>query len=246
MNEELDMLAAEFALGTLDASERAMVAARRLREPDLDAAIMAWEARLGPLSETVPSIAPPADLFNAIEAAIDGSAAVGAPSVAAANTADGSAEVIALRRRVSLWRGIAGAAMAAAAALAVTIGVTRFQTVETPQNFVAVLQKDAASPAFLVSVDIISRSLTVRPVAAEAQAGKSYELWLVNESLPAPRSLGLIQQAGFTTSPKLTAFSPEQVRNSVLAVSLEPEGGSTTGVPTGPVLFTGKLVQSEP
>ena len=44
-----DLQAAEFALGTLDAGERATLAARRLREPELDAAIEAWEKRLAPL-----------------------------------------------------------------------------------------------------------------------------------------------------------------------------------------------------
>jgi len=29
-------------------------------------------------------------------------------------------------------------------------------------------------------------------------------------------------------------------------VSLEPAGGSPSGVPTGPVLFTGKIVESVP
>ncbi len=51
MSEEIDMLAGEYVLGTLDAAERAMVAARRQREPALDQAIRAWEARLGPLVE---------------------------------------------------------------------------------------------------------------------------------------------------------------------------------------------------
>jgi anti-sigma-K factor RskA len=242
MSEETDLLAAEYALGTLDPSERAMVAARRLREPELDRAIRQWEQRLGPLAETVPSLSAPPDAFAAIEARLDANA--GSPKAALQNA--GGAEIIALRKRLVVWRGIAAASMAAAAALAMLIGTTNLRKPEQPQNFVAVLQKDSASPAFLVSVDIVSRSLTVRPVAAEAQPGKSYELWLVNDGLPAPRSLGLIQQAGFTASPKLTAFSPEMVKGSVLAVSLEPEGGSTTGTPTGPVLFTGKLVQAEP
>ncbi len=154
--------------------------------------------------------------------------------------------VIRLQKQIVVWRGLAAAGIAAAAALAIAIGVSGgLKRMDEPQNFVAVLQKDAASPAFLVSVDIISRSLTVRPVAAEAQAGKSYELWLVNDGLPGPQSLGLIQQAGFTTTPKLSAFDPEVVRNSVLAVSLEP-GRFDNRAPTGPVLFTGKLVQSEP
>ena len=56
---------------------------------------------------------------------------------------------------------------------------------------VAVLQKDAQSPAFLVSVDLDKRQLTIRAVAAKPEPGKSYELWLVHDELKSPRSLGL-------------------------------------------------------
>ena len=38
--------------------------------------------------------------------------------------------------------------------------------------------------------------------------------------------------------PELAALAKN---NAVLAVSLEPPGGSTTGLPTGPVIATGKL-----
>ena len=58
-----DFAAAEYALGTLDPSERAVMAARRLREPDLDEAIRAWEARLAPLGEGAGPIEPPRDLI---------------------------------------------------------------------------------------------------------------------------------------------------------------------------------------
>ena len=51
-----DFAAAEFALGTLDPGERATLAARRLREPELDAAIRAWEARLSPLADATTPI----------------------------------------------------------------------------------------------------------------------------------------------------------------------------------------------
>ncbi len=63
---------------------------------------------------------------------------------------------------------------------------------------VAVLQKDAQSPAFLVSVDLDKRQLTIRAVAAEPEPGKSYELWLVHDELKTPRSLGLIGDRPFT------------------------------------------------
>ena len=71
LNPDDDLNAAEFALGTLDDGERASLAARRLREPDLDAAIIAWERRLAPLSESVPALAPPRDFLGDIEARID-------------------------------------------------------------------------------------------------------------------------------------------------------------------------------
>ena len=65
VSPEDDFAAAEYALGTLDASERATLAARRLREPDLYEAILAWEARMAPLAAAVPEIVPPRDLLPA-------------------------------------------------------------------------------------------------------------------------------------------------------------------------------------
>jgi len=70
-DEDKDMLAAEYVVGTLTADERQAVAARRLHETDLDAAIIAWEARLSAwLSEYEP-VAPPPDLRAAIINRID-------------------------------------------------------------------------------------------------------------------------------------------------------------------------------
>ena len=115
------------------------------------------------------------------------------------------------------------------------------------QNFVAVLQRDAAAPAFIVSVDTAARSLTIRPVAATPQTGRSYELWLVNKRLRAPRSLGVVQNAAFTVaSSRLDGISPNIVRDSTFAVTLEPLGGSPSGLPTGPILYSGTLVQATP
>ena len=109
------------------------------------------------------------------------------------------------------------------------------------------LQKDSASPAFIVSVDVDQRSLTIRPVAASQQAGKSYELWLVNDQLPAPRSLGVVRDSEFTVEPaRLSGVAADTVRRSTYAVTLEPQGGSPTGLPTGPVLYSGTLVQATP
>lgn len=128
------------------------------------------------------------------------------------------------------------------------VEVVKTVTVEkpAPSRFVAVLQQDGTSPAFILTVDIASKTITARRVAAETQAGKSYELWLVSDKFPAPRSLGLVGADEFTTGARLASYDPDVIGSATYAVSQEPEGGSPTGAPTGPVLWTGKLVEATP
>ena len=66
----------------------------------------------------------------------------------------------------------------------------------SPRQYVAILQKDAASPAFEATVDLDRQEFSVRPIAATAPPGKSYELWLIDQRLGPPRSLGVIGRPG--------------------------------------------------
>ena len=241
--EDIDVLAAEYVLGTLDRAERATVAARRPNEPALAAAITAWELRLGPLAIAGPSVDAPPGLFEKIEARIASQqlkATIAAPSL----PLDLSSNVVALERRMKRWRGAAMTASALAASLMLVIGVRELKRPQEPSNFVAVLQKDAASPAFLLSVDLATKQLTIRAVAPEQQTDKSYQLWLVNAQLGNPRSLGLVQPSGFSPAATLATYDRGIIEGATYAISLEPQGGSPTGQPTGPVLYAGKLVQS--
>lgn len=226
--EDIDMLAAEYALGTLPAAERAAVAMRARSETSLAAAIEAWERRLGPLAETVAPREAPAGVWEKIEARIT----------------EGGGNVIAIERRLRRWQARAIAASAIAASLALFVGVREFSPAPEDKMLVAVLQKDAQSPAFLVSVDLDKRQLTIRAVAAKPEPGKSYELWLVHDELKTPRSLGLIGAQPVTVGPTLASYAPNVIEDATLAVSLEPPGGSPTGAPTGPVLWSGKLLQA--
>jgi anti-sigma-K factor RskA len=115
-----------------------------------------------------------------------------------------------------------------------------------PAQFVAVLQQGAAQPAFILTVDTTTREFTVRRVGAEPEPDKSYELWLVSDKLPQPRSLGVIGEGEFTTRSALHAYDPDVVSAATYAVTIEPKGGSPTGVATGPIVYTGKLVESVP
>lgn len=229
----LDLLAGEYVLGVLDAAERRAVTARRESDPALDAAISRWEARLAPLTEALPPVTPPESLWVRIEQALSQPAA----------TVD---LVEILRRRARRWKLAALAGGALAAGLALALGLSETQRLAAPRNFVAVLQRDANSPAFMVAVDLTTRELTVRPIDAVAPAGKSYELWLINERLDAPKSLGVIEKADFTRNDRLRAFAPEVVKASLFAITVEQAGGSPTGKPTSAPVFTGKLFQAQP
>jgi anti-sigma-K factor RskA len=227
--EDIDMLAAEYALGTLPAGERAATALRARDDAALAAAIVAWERRLGPLVETVAPRDAPAGVWEKIEARI---------------AAAGDGNVVSIERRLRRWRTAAIAASALAASLILFVGVREFAQPKADRTLVAVLQKDPQSPAFLVSVDLDKRQLTIRAVAAKPEPGKSYELWLVHDDLKTPRSLGLVGAQPVTVSPTLAAYAPNVIEDATLAVSLEPPGGSPTGAPTGPVLWSGKLLQA--
>jgi len=110
-DDDIDGLAAEYVLGSLDPAERRQVDARRNTDASLAAAIAAWERRLGPLSDRGRDVTPPAHVFDGILSRISGEAAQSA----------GTADVVPLRRASGRrWLMAAGAgALAACLALAV-------------------------------------------------------------------------------------------------------------------------------
>jgi len=224
---EDDGLAAEYALGTLDVGERAAADARRARDPAFDAAVAAWELRLGALAEAAPEKTPPAELFSRIEARLGGENVV--PLLAG---------------RLARWRALAMSAGTLSGALAAALAFLLIARPSPPHQFVAILQKSADAPAFAMTVDVDRLEFTVRPVAAEAPAGKSYELWIIAPD-QAPKSLGVIDAAARTGERKL-AYDPASVRAATYAVTVEPPGGSPDGKPSGAPVFVGKLVPVGP
>ena len=226
-DDDIDALAGEYVLGTLDPAERSVVAARRQREPALDTAIRDWEQRLAPLDLETRAIAPPVGLWSRIERRLDAPADVSAVP----------AEIGQLKRQVQRWRRAAIAASAIAAALVVTVGVREQLYRAQPTNFVGVFQHGDVQPVFYLTIDLKTRELTLRPVSAERQPGKTYQLWIAsNEIGPAPQSLGLVDGELAPTRKSLTGFDSALLRRATFGVSLEPEGGSPTGLPTSPAL----------
>jgi anti-sigma-K factor RskA len=247
-SNDIETLAADYALGVLDGAGRRAAEAQRANDPELAAAIAAWEARLGPLAETVPSVAPPAGLFSKIEARIAASGKPrlvtvnDAPETLAAEAAETAQNVRVLRRRVSQWRMGALSLGAIAAALALGFGLREWKRPPAPKSYVAVLQKDALGAAFLLSVDLETRSFVIRPVSAQPEPGKSFELWLIDSKL-GPKSLGVIGDEPRTARASLP-YDKVVLSGATYAVTVEPAGGSPNGAPSGPPVFSGQLIEA--
>ncbi len=227
-DDDIEALAAEYVLGTLDAGERSAAEARLASDAAFRRIVAAWERRLQPLADTVPEAMPPAAALDRIMAAI---AAPPAPPRQADN-------VIALRRSVRRWRVTTVLAGAAAAALAGVVVVDR--TAPPPKTeYVAVLTAEGAKPAFVATVDTAKGTITVRRVGLAAPPDKSYQLWSI-EPNAAPKSLGVVELASLSRDLPVAPTG-----QATLAISLEPKGGSPTGAPTGPVVFSGALEATE-
>lgn len=282
-NEDHIALAAEYALGTLDAEERAQVETMMAMDQEFTALVQAWEFRLGPLNQMVGLVEPRPIVWENIRVAIGQSSTPQAPlalppeapsppppqveptvvTERAEVVDDG--RVVQLTSRLRRWRGVASAVSAIAAALLVVLGLqvyrpdalpdairptARTQVVEVPAppsgQYVAVLQQDGNSPAFILTVDAATKNFTVRRVGATEEPGKSFELWLISDRLPQPRSLGVIGAGDFTERPVLSSYDPATINDATFAVTIEPAGGSPTGSPTSAPIFSGKLIESVP
>ncbi len=236
--DDIEGIAAEYVLGTLDRAERAAVEARLLRDPALRAAIAGWAARLQPLADDAPGITPPPRLFDTILAA------VAAPAVAPPTATDIASRpafadndnVSALQRALRRWRLSAVGLGAIAAALAAWV-VVRPLAFPAQTEFVALLTADGVAPAFVATLDMGDGRLTIRRVGGEpAPATGAYELWAIEPNAP-PRSLGLLQNAVYTAPIGL-----DQAGDVTLAITLEAPGGAPPSGPAGPIVFQGTLI----
>ncbi len=230
--EDLEELAAEFALGSLPAVEREEAEALIKSDPLFAMQVKAWERRLIPLALALVPVEAPPRIRGAVMKAIAG------------DRPDAST-IISLQRKAATWRWATVGTSAIAASLAAFIAVGTSSKPLTDQRYVAVLQAEGPGPAFLASIDLANGKISVRTVGATAQPGKSYELWAVGAGRAKPQSLGVIDASFHIPAAKLGKIDPAALNDTLFAVSLEPEGGSPTGEATGPVLFTGKLVATE-
>lgn len=231
-----DRIAAEYVLRLLDSEELLGARGRLSSDPPFGRLVAQWEERLAPLLDEVPGQAAPAELRSRILASLE--------------DAGEGATIHALRRKAAVWRTYSAAMTAVAAALILVVGLDtdREEPVLQPparqaaaaETMVASLGSEGGPAALIITYDARSRSLIATPAVLQGAAGHSHELWVL-PAAGAPRSLGIVSAGRSRKIVIPPALLQAIGANATLAVSVEPEGGSPTGLPTGPVIATGQL-----
>ncbi|WP_275788097.1 anti-sigma factor [Pararhizobium gei] len=217
------VIAGEYVLGVLSNEDRRKVEARIVLDRAFAAMVKHWQSNLSSFDEAYEPVSPPKKVFVAVERRLF--------AESRSTTAGG------FWNSLAVWRVLTVASLAGMVTLAaLTSGILD----PAAQPLVAELSGDAsASINLLAQYDAGRGALKFTPVAAGQGQTKSLELWLIEGSGPA-LSLGVLPQSGegeVVVPPALRAKIGEGV---TFAVSLEPFGGSPTGVATGPVIAAGK------
>jgi anti-sigma-K factor RskA len=225
--DEVDLAAAEYVLGLTEGDARSIARERASADPAFAARIDAWEQRFSPLTGDVGEVTPPDTVWERIAGSII------APS-----------NVVALPNRprwmnsLTVWRATAALSTLAAACLAIVLILPTKPSAPHAQQ-IATLTAPDGRPLYVATLDPAQNAVTVIPVGQVAASGRSPELWII----PAggrPRPIGLLRVVSAKLPATAAVLSDSRVR-AILAVSLEPRGGSTTGAPTGPVIAAGTL-----
>jgi anti-sigma-K factor RskA len=231
------LIAAEYVLGVLGAEERREVERRLAQEPALASEVAFWEERLTGLADAVAPVSPPQATWSRIETAIG--VAPRSPSVWPRSPTV-SPRPPSVWQSLAFWRsfGIASATLAAASIAALAyIGLV--PSARPP--LMATLGGSAGQPNFVAAVTASGNSLVIVPAALLTNDPRAFELWLIPAGETRPRSLGLIQPGQPIRLEIPSDLAGRVTPDATLAVSLEPPGGSPTGLPTGPVIAAGKL-----
>jgi anti-sigma-K factor RskA len=211
-------LAAEYVLGTLRGRARLRFEALMSRQPYLADVVKQWEVALAPLAERIAPMEAPSRVWKEIEARI-----TPRPTEARSN----------------FWRAFGLVAGGVASVLfAFFVWISTGPRVEP--MFVAVLTETNASPRMVVSMHEpnLLRVRMLKPWSGMEK--QSLELWALSHD-GKPRSLGLVVNAMGDTMMRIEPTDPRMQGAKMLAVSMEPMGGSRTGAPTGAVVCSGPI-----
>jgi len=220
-----NLLAGEYVLGLLRGPARRRFERLAMGSRTLSAEVTAWEGRFAQWALRLKPIEPP----GYVEWRLMG-------RVRAESRPRGE------RLRNTFWRSWA---VAATVVLAVII-VTEKSTPPAQQKAAefALMADAKGNPLWLISVHPEANRVDMKAVTPNpVPAGKSYELWMIPDG-GKPVPMGLMNETGQASETISADLVKRLAGAKALAISLEPQGGSPTGQPTGPVLWVAPLVNT--
>lgn len=227
----LNELAGEYVLGTLSARQRIELERRLPDEPALRAAIDAWEERLLPLTAMAAPQTPPPRLWTRIERSLD---ELLAPHKSAKR------DVQNWWNNLSIWRGLAGAGLAASLVMGMTL-LTQSRSTPAPSYLVVLVAPQDKAPGWVIQASNPQEIQLIPLSVTEVPADKALEFWTKGDDWQGPVSLGLVKP-GQTLQVPLDKLPPLQ-SNQLFELTLEQATGSPIGKPTGPIQFIGRAVK---
>jgi anti-sigma-K factor RskA len=228
-----DLRYAEYVLGVLDADARAAVEREIRNDPQAAAAVALWQRRLMPLADEVEASTPAPYVWARIHDALQ----LAAPPTSRPRPR--------LWDNLRLWRWLGlGASVVAAASVVVMLLQPRPPSVPATTQasyMVAAIEQDNGATGWTATMDLQHARMIVVPAMPVAFAqGRTPELWLIPPG-GKPISLGVIARDKPTSIALRADLLARLDARAVLAVSVEPDGGSPTGQPTGPVVAKGTI-----
>jgi len=216
--ELIDALSARYVAGTMGQLARARFERYCQHSPLARRAVLDWQQHLQPLIQQVKPVQPPRRVWREINRRI------GATQSSRSHNLS--------------WLWPLATATLAAVALSLIVLLVR----DPPSlSYVAAVTSEQGQVVWSVAIDDADQ-LSVNAAAVPPLADdQTHELWVLPANGSDPISLGLIPQTGQQTLPLSNRQRQALIGANTLAVSIEPAGGSPTGVPTGPVVFTATL-----
>jgi len=219
--ELLDSLAGQYVLGTLRGLARKRFQRLLLTSNKAREATSMWEQNLNNLASAITPQIPNDEVWVQIMQRIE-------------NKPQSSKTVV--HTKPSIWRTWSFVATAACIILAFLV-IQPTTSVKQTEQIALVQNQDKQSLWF---IDVNAQGLAIKASSQlVAQTNKDYELWMILKGQDTPISLGLLPKQGDKLLLKDKRFKASDI--ALLAVSLEPIGGSPNGLPTE-VLYTTELV----
>jgi len=232
LDEHPELRYAEYVLGVLDALARAEVE-REIASSDAAAgAVEFWRRRLLPLAAEIESREPPAQVWLRIRTTLQ----LDAPAHWQPRPARAG-----VRESLRFWQRLTLATSVLAAVCVVALVLIVRRPAPTLPYMASTLAQTDGRIGWTATMDIEKARLIIVPAAPPTLAtGRAPELWLIPKGAK-PIPLGMISAGRPVTLILAPTLQDRVGPTAVLAVSVEPPGGSPTGQPTGPVIATGAV-----